>query len=144
MGECQRLGSHFCSVYIYLLTTQRGLSPQAVYQSLLHLSWIDKFLDNIRILFVGLFSDQLKKPYTSVVECDFDVYFDQQLKELEGSVEKTPILPKQVFLEDLTPPSSSDNGNDDLRPPIPGLLQREHVNLVRHSESSQANIIILT
>ena len=114
-----------------------------MYQSLLHLSWIDKLLDNIRIIFVGLYSDQLKKPYTSVVECDFDGYFDQQLKELEGSVEKPPVVPKQVSLEDLTPSSSSDNGDDDLRPPIPGLLRGEYMNLVSHSGSSQADITFL-
>ena len=56
-----------------------------MYQSLLHLTWVDKLLDNIKIIFVDLYRDQLKKPHTSVVECDFDGYFNQQYHELEGT-----------------------------------------------------------
>ena len=97
-------------------------SVQAVYQSLLHLTWIDKLLDNIRIIFVDLYKDQLKKPHTSVVECDFDGYFDQQVRELEGAAEKNSQQALQVAASDLTPPSSSDSGNQELPPPpLPGL-----------------------
>ena len=93
---------------------------QAVYQSLLQLSWIDKLLDNVKTIFVELYGDQLRKPHTSVVECDFDAYFDQQLRELEGSVDsRSPPLKLQE--KDLTPSSSSDTG-DEPPPPIPGLL----------------------
>ena len=95
---------------------------QAVYQSLLHLSWVDKLLDNIRVIFVDLYKDQLKKPHTSVVQCDFDGYFDQQVRELEGSAgQKTQRAP-QLALDELTPPASSENGIDEPPPPIPGLL----------------------
>lgn len=45
-------------------------------------------MDNIRIIFVDLHKDQLKKPHTSIIECDFDGYFDQQVRELEGAAEK--------------------------------------------------------
>ncbi|KAI9823421.1 MAG: hypothetical protein M1832_002431 [Thelocarpon impressellum] len=55
----------------------------AVYQSLLHISWIDKLLDNVKTIFVDLYRDQLKRPHTSIVDCPFDDYFDQQLGELE-------------------------------------------------------------
>jgi hypothetical protein len=56
-----------------------------VYRSLLHLSWADKLVDNIKTIFVGLYGDQLKKPDTTKVEChSFDDYFDQQLRELEA------------------------------------------------------------
>jgi len=59
-------------------------SRQAVYRSLLHLSWVDKLVDNIRTIFVKLYSNQLKKPNTTIVECiKLDEYFDQQLHELE-------------------------------------------------------------
>ena len=91
-----------------------------MYQSLLQLSWIEKLLDNIKTLFVDLYGDQLRKPYTSVVECDFDAYFDQQLRELEGSV-NSAAPPRKLQENDLTPPSSSDAGDEP--PPIPGLLQ---------------------
>jgi signal recognition particle receptor subunit alpha len=92
-----------------------------VYQSLLHLTWLDKLLDNIRIIFVDLYKDQLKKPHTSIVECDFDGYFDQQVKELEAAAEKNPQRAPQIAVDDLTPPSSSDSGHDMPPPPLPGL-----------------------
>ena len=103
---------------------------QAVYQSLLHLSWIDKLLNNIRVIFVDLYKDELRKPYTSVVECEFDGYFDQQLKELEGLADKNPQRAPQLTLDDTTPPSSSDNGIDDPPPPLPGLLSGRHRNII--------------
>ena len=78
-------------------------------------------LDNIRIIFVDLYKDQLRKPHTSIVECDFDKYFDQQVKELERTVEKNPQLAPQIAVEDVTPPSSSGSSGQDLPPPLPGL-----------------------
>lgn len=63
-----------------------GIIFVAVYKSLLHLSWIDKLVDNIKTLFVKLYGDQLTRPNTTIVECArFDDYFDQQINELEGS-----------------------------------------------------------
>lgn len=57
---------------------------QVVYRSLLHLSWVDKLVDNIRTIFVQLYGEQLKKPHTTLVEsAGFDDYFDQQLRELD-------------------------------------------------------------
>lgn len=70
---------------------------------------------------MDLYRDQLKKPYTSVVDCDFDDYFDQQVRELEGLAAKNDQKAPEVFLGDLTPPSSSENGHDEP-PPLPGLL----------------------
>ncbi|KAM7209712.1 putative signal recognition particle receptor subunit alpha [Naviculisporaceae sp. PSN 640] len=61
-----------------------GIIFVAVYRSLLHLSWIDKLVDNIKAIFVSLYGDQLKKPNTTILECPgFDAYFDQQYAELE-------------------------------------------------------------
>jgi len=79
-------------------------------------------LDNIKVIFVDLYGDQLKKPYTSVVECDFDSYFDQQVRELEGSAEKSPQRTPDVPIDELTPPSSSDSRQNEAPPPIPGLV----------------------
>ena len=94
-----------------------------MYQSLLHLSWIDKLLDNIKIIFVDLYQDQLRKPHTSVVECDFDSYFDQQVRELENSTEKSVQTAHRTDTNDLTPPSSSEGAPNELSPPpIPGLV----------------------
>ena len=103
------------------------IGSQAVYQSLLHLSWIDKLLDNIRIIFTDLYKDQLKKPHTSVVECDFDGYFDQQVRELESAAEKNPQRVAQPTLEEFIPPSSSEDGHEGPPPPLPGLAPGEPV-----------------
>ncbi|KAK0655783.1 hypothetical protein B0T16DRAFT_487236 [Cercophora newfieldiana] len=88
-----------------------GIIFVAVYRSLLHLSWIDKLVDNIKSIFVSLYGDQLKKPNTTIVEClRFDEYFDQQLQELETAASKSDRKDLRAF-EDLsvstpeTPPS---------------------------------------
>nr|5CK3_A Chain A, SRX domain [Thermochaetoides thermophila DSM 1495]5CK3_C Chain C, SRX domain [Thermochaetoides thermophila DSM 1495]5CK3_E Chain E, SRX domain [Thermochaetoides thermophila DSM 1495] len=61
-----------------------GIIFVAVYRSLLHLPWVDKLVDNIRAIFVSLYSEQFKRPNTTIIECiNFDKYFDQQLQELE-------------------------------------------------------------
>ncbi|KAI0886129.1 SRP54-domain-containing protein [Annulohypoxylon maeteangense] len=63
-----------------------GVIFVAVYRSLLHLSWIDKLVDNLKTIFIDLYGDQLRKPHTTIVECrKFDEYFDQQYHELEAS-----------------------------------------------------------
>ena len=79
-------------------------------------------MDNIKTIFVDLYRDQLRKPHTSVVECDFDVYFDQQLWELEGSADKNP---PRLAPDEYTPPSSSENGLEEPPPPIPGFMKGE-------------------
>ena len=76
---------------------------------------------------MDLYRDQIKKPHTSVVDCDFDDYFDQQVRELEGLADKNDQNPPEVFLGDLTPPSSSENGIDEP-PPVPGLLSGRMIN----------------
>lgn len=72
---------------------------------------------------MDLYRDQLKKPHTSVVECDFDIYFDQQLKELEGSTDKNAqrAVP-QPTLNEFDSPSVSAHGLGYAPPPIPSLL----------------------
>ncbi|KAL7621282.1 hypothetical protein AAE478_008601 [Parahypoxylon ruwenzoriense] len=63
-----------------------GVIFVAVYRSLLHLSWIDKLVDNLKTIFIDLYGDQLKRPHTTIVECrKFDEYFDQQYRELEAT-----------------------------------------------------------
>ena len=98
-----------------------------MYQSLLHLSWIDKLLDNVKVIFVDLFRDQLRKPHTTVVECDFNDYFDQQVRNLETSTDKTLQAAPRNDPDELTPPSSSDSAPNEMPPPpIPGLLAGRH------------------
>ncbi len=66
-----------------------------------------------------LYGKQLQKPNTTIVEChSFDEYFDQQLKELEGSSAKGPDVPRR--LEDEV-----QSGNIGDEPPLPpGLIFR--------------------
>ena len=56
-----------------------------------------------------------------MVECDFDGYFDQQIRELESAAEKNPKRVAQSSLAELTPPSSSESGHEGPPPPLPGL-----------------------
>ena len=86
---------------------------KAVYQSLLQLTWVDKLLENIRIIFTDLYGDQLRKPYTSVVECgNFDEYFDQQVKELEGNASKPEQHAPRIHIHDA---QSSSGTNTPLQ-----------------------------
>ncbi|KAH7116959.1 signal recognition particle, alpha subunit, N-terminal-domain-containing protein [Dendryphion nanum] len=84
-----------------------GLIFVAVYQSLVHLTWIDKLLDNVRALFVGLYGEQLKSKQSSIVDTKkFGSFFERQIQELEKSTEGSASLSSNVK---LTPPSSTDN-----------------------------------
>ena len=78
-------------------------------------------MDNIKSLFVDLYGDQLKKPHTTIVECHFDEYFDQQMRELEktGVNKDTRPAEPNTFLE-----AASSGFSDDEPPPLPGLLSR--------------------
>ncbi|KAL8666380.1 MAG: hypothetical protein Q9168_007486 [Polycauliona sp. 1 TL-2023] len=98
-----------------------GLIFVAVYQSLLHLSWVDKLLDNIRLLFVDLYGDQVRKPHSTIVECHFDDYFDQQVKELEHSAEPPHRTP-QIVRNGLDSTGDLDEELEQPPLPIPGLL----------------------
>ena len=89
----------------------------------MHLSWIDKLVDNIKELFVDLYGDQLKKPHTTLVECHFDEYFDQQIRELEKiALNQDTRVAKSAALVEETPPSISQSFGDE--PPLPGILLR--------------------
>lgn len=88
-----------------------------MYRSLLHLSWVDKLVDNIKTIFVSLYGEQLKKPHTTVVECkSFDEYFDQQLQELDKS--SAAAAPLQ---QDNSAFAASSDGQAPL---APGLTYR--------------------
>ncbi|KAF4595258.1 signal sequence receptor alpha subunit [Ophiocordyceps camponoti-floridani] len=88
-----------------------GVIFVAVYRSLLHLSWVEKLVDNIKTIFVSLYAQQLKKPHTTVVECtNFDDYFDQQLQELD-KYSATDAIPL-------------DDASKSLAPLPPGLTYR--------------------
>ena len=89
---------------------------QAVYSSLLQLTWIDELLDTVKKLFVALYGDQLKKPHTSTIECHFDDYFESRVRELEKKAGGPARVPT---------PSVVDGKGDEWTeaPPIPGMMR---------------------
>ncbi|KIE01340.1 signal sequence receptor alpha subunit, partial [Metarhizium majus ARSEF 297] len=77
----------------WTVVKELGIIFVAVYRSLLHLSWVDKLVDNIKTIFINLYGEQLKKPHTTIVECTgFDNYFNQQLHELDTSTASNPTV----------------------------------------------------
>ncbi|KAF7908314.1 uncharacterized protein EAF01_004069 [Botrytis porri] len=100
-----------------------GLIFVVVYRSLLHLSWIDKLVDNVKTIFVDLYGDQLRKPHTTVVECPFDEYFDQQVRELEKSaLNQDARVAEASAFEESIPLISTTSDNEP--PPMPGIPSR--------------------
>lgn len=115
----------------------------AVYRSLLNLSWIDKLVDNIKTIFVELYGDQLRKPHTTVVECPFDDYFDQQMKELEQSA----IIKDQRISDTPAHPPVSTTTDDyfgDEPPPMPALLMRNQQKTTRNDTTSNESTPLAT
>ncbi|KAI0147530.1 SRP54-domain-containing protein [Xylariaceae sp. FL1272] len=98
-----------------------GIIFVAVYRSLLHLSWIDKLVDNLKTIFVDLYGDQLKKPNTTIVHCHkFNEYFDQQYQELEAGASTKGNQPLDLREERISP----NDLNGDEPPLPPGLKHR--------------------
>ncbi|XWX02151.1 hypothetical protein V2A60_010183 [Cordyceps javanica] len=99
----------------WTMVKELGVIFVVVYRSLLHLSWVDKLVDNIRTIFVSLYGEQVKKPHTTLVECHgFDDYFDQQLRELDKSSTADP----SEAIDD------ADSSPDGKRLSAPGLTYR--------------------
>ncbi|KAG6076612.1 hypothetical protein E4U16_002671 [Claviceps sp. LM84 group G4] len=110
----------------WTVVKELGIIFVAVYRSLLHLSWVDKLVDNIRTIFVKLYGEQLTKPHTTIVECaGFDDYFEQQLDELDAS-------------SSTAPPAVTDAGQSasvNQIPVAPGLSHRgRHMNGLQDDE----------
>ena len=86
-----------------------------MYQSLVHLTWIDKLLDNVRTLFTGLFGEQLKREHG--VKADFrrfDDVFEKQVAELESRADE-PSTASGAASETTRPSSSGFDGASSLR-----------------------------
>jgi signal recognition particle receptor subunit alpha len=102
----------------WALAKDLGVMFVVVYRSLLHLSWIDTLVDNIKTIFIGLYGEQLRKPHTSLIECHtFDEYFDQQLTSLESTAAAArPVLLQQALHDDAFSSGAEDS---HLRPVTP-------------------------
>lgn len=98
-------------------------------------------MDNIKTLFVDLYGDQLRKPHTTIVECHFDEYFDQQVRELEKTAinHDTRTAESSALIEEA-PPSI----DDDEPPPLPGLMSRGQPRNITQAASSTNSTPLLT
>lgn len=107
----------------WTLSKEIGVIFVAVYRSLLHLSWVDKLVDNLKTIFVDLYADELKKPNTTLVHCHkFDEYFDQQMRQLESSATSKN---GQSVLAGLTSEDEGLSSNVGDEPPLPpGIKHR--------------------
>lgn len=93
-----------------------------MYQSLLQITWIDQLLENVRVLFTELYSDQLTKQNTSKIVCPFDDYFDRQIAELEKlDIENGP-TPPSIVTHDTTSSVDDQNGFISDEAPRKGML----------------------
>lgn len=127
MEESQGIQSHFCGMCLLQcnlrFVASNNAVSQAVYQSILQLGWIDKLLDNIATLYIDLYKDQLRSTRARIVQYPFDKYFDQQVRELEGSsgfVASESSVANAVDKKD--PLVSSDNGGPPP-PSVSGLIK---------------------
>ena len=112
---------------------------QAVYQSLLSLSWVDKLLDDVRTIFVSVYRDQLQKPNATASKYAFDSYFDKELARLDQSTggEATSELPRVKASEKKTDPEERDSGGPP--PPEPPQLLRAQPRAVPTSGDSETS-----
>lgn len=71
---------------------------------------------------MDLYGDQVRKPHSRVVECDFDGYFGQQVKELEESAKDAPQRTQEYTKYNQAQDPDADPIQQELAPPMPGLL----------------------
>lgn len=114
-----------------------------MYRSLLHLSWVDQLVDNIKTLFLKLYGEQLKVPHTTIIRCsNFDEYYDQQIQAFDKSggrgvesqeTSETPALQRVVaklsssFIEIEEPSDFPTSPNSSLPNSRPGTPMGGHI-----------------
>lgn len=97
-----------------------------MYQSLLHLSWVDNLLGAAKALFIKQYGTELKKHHLTKLNCrDFNQTFDALVRKLDtGSTRRQSEADSEGPVE-LTPPSSSASADGEEAveppPPVPGL-----------------------
>jgi signal recognition particle receptor subunit alpha len=110
---------------------------QAVYQSLLHLTWVDKLLDNIKAIFVNVYKDQLRGADVAARTYQFDPYFDQQMKELEATTgEALAADPPRADIEAKKASSEEGDTGGPPPPPNPVLLKAQPPAMPENGDSS--------
>ncbi|KAJ5887684.1 Signal recognition particle receptor subunit alpha [Penicillium taxi] len=109
----------------------------AVYQSLLHLGWIDKLLENISTIFIDIYKDQLNGSRARITAYKFDPYFEQQVRELEDNTGSVGEIHIADISEKKDPLVLSDNGGPPP-PPVPGLMKPQHQAALAGATSDEA------
>ncbi|KAK6361110.1 hypothetical protein TWF730_004857 [Orbilia blumenaviensis] len=110
----------------WTLAADFGLVFVAVYQSLLHLTWIDELLDQVKTLFVALYGEKIKASTGTKIQCHFDQYFEARLRSLERKAGgNSTIRPINTTLEDRSSEGNgggfSDGDEWSAPPPMPGV-----------------------
>ncbi|KAK4548168.1 hypothetical protein LTR36_010037 [Oleoguttula mirabilis] len=102
-----------------------GVVFVAVYQSLLHLSWVDNLLTAVKALFTKDYGIELKKAHVTKLNTQpFDATFDALVRKLDtGSTRRQSEADSEGPIE-LTPPSSAASASEEAvdeppPPPIP-------------------------
>ena len=99
----------------WTLVKELGLIFVAVYQSLLHLSWVDQFLEEVKTVFVTRYSEQLEARAT-VAKYDFDRYYDELLRRQDQATGGEATRSPRVAVDaNKNNPEERDNGG----PPPP-------------------------
>ncbi|KJX92992.1 signal recognition particle receptor subunit alpha like protein [Zymoseptoria brevis] len=140
--------------YTLRFTTAKdvGLIFVAVYQSLLHLSWVNDLLTAVKALFVKQYGAELKKQnFVRVSTKDFDPTFDALVRKLDtGSSRVTVDEQDSESQAELTPPSSSASVTDDATrdepppPPVPQFRKPLRQELVADDTTSAEATLIGT
>lgn len=104
---------------------------------MLHLTWVDKLLDDVQTIFVTVYKDQLHKPNATAAKFEFDSYFDRELQRLDQSTggEATTEPPRQDPQEKKVSEEERDNGGPPP-PQQPGLLKVQSRTAPMNSESN--------
>ncbi|KIW10301.1 hypothetical protein PV08_11263 [Exophiala spinifera] len=111
----------------YTLVKDLGLIFVAVYQSLLHLTWVDKLLDDVRTIFVEVYRGQLEELDYAALKYPFDKYFDEELRRLNqstgGAVTAQP--PRAEVQEGKQLSAEGGDTGGPPPPPSPKLLKAQ-------------------
>lgn len=119
-----------------------GLIFVAVYQSILHLTWVDDLLHVTKSLFLN----QYAKSTNHATAADFSTTFDALVARLDKSSSKSinsrPHLDSTSATElELTPPSSADGDHEPPPPPVPVLRKTAPKSLYPDTPSTDATPI---
>ncbi|KAK4569602.1 hypothetical protein LTR86_003365 [Recurvomyces mirabilis] len=103
-----------------------GVVFVAVYQSLLHLSWVETLLAAVKGLFLKEYEQELKKPHTTKLDTRrWDATFDALLTRFDtgSSRRRQSDTVDSEDATELTPPSSAGGDEDDSpAPPVPAPM----------------------